>query len=170
MRRVVVLLAVAACGVAVAAQPPPSGAPPAAAHFPLTVDSIMRGPALVGYPPSDLRWSGDSQDLYFEWRMPSEDEPATWVASREGGQPRRGSFLTEVSPDNSTLGVIFSSATRPPEVFVMPNKAGAQARQLTTSSSADWRSYKWVEPRLVTYKARDGASACTVAAMAGSSR
>ena len=49
----------------------------------------MRGPALVGYPPSDLRWSGDSQELYFEWRMPGEDEAATWVVGRDGGAPRR---------------------------------------------------------------------------------
>ena len=49
----------------------------------------MRGPALVGYPPSDLRWSGDSKELYFEWRMPKDDEAATWVVGREGGQPRR---------------------------------------------------------------------------------
>jgi dipeptidyl aminopeptidase/acylaminoacyl peptidase len=57
--------------------------------FPLTVDSIMRGPKLVGYPPTDLRWSGDSKDLYFEWRMPDEDEAATWVVGRDGGEPRR---------------------------------------------------------------------------------
>ncbi|MGH9350355.1 MAG: prolyl oligopeptidase family serine peptidase [Vicinamibacterales bacterium] len=57
--------------------------------FPLTIDSIMRGPALVGYPPTDLRWSGDSQELYFEWRMPGEDEAATWVVGRDGGEPRR---------------------------------------------------------------------------------
>src|SRR5207244_2615980 len=36
--------------------------------FSLTVDSIMRGPKLVGYPPTGLRWSGDSARLYFEWR------------------------------------------------------------------------------------------------------
>jgi dipeptidyl aminopeptidase/acylaminoacyl peptidase len=57
--------------------------------FPLAIDSIMRGPKLVGYPPSDLRWSGDSKELYFEWRMPDEDEAATWVVDREGGAPRR---------------------------------------------------------------------------------
>jgi dipeptidyl aminopeptidase/acylaminoacyl peptidase len=55
----------------------------------LTVDSIMRGPRLVGYPPSGLRWSGDSRELYFEWRRSGEDEPSTWVAARDGGEPRR---------------------------------------------------------------------------------
>ncbi|MEO5822428.1 MAG: S9 family peptidase [Vicinamibacteraceae bacterium] len=55
---------------------------PAADAFALTVDSIMRGPALVGYPPSALRWSGDSERLYFEWRPRGEDEAATWEVAR----------------------------------------------------------------------------------------
>ncbi len=57
--------------------------------FPLTVASVMRGPELVGYPPSDLRWSGDSKELFFEWRQPADDEAATYVVARGGGEPRR---------------------------------------------------------------------------------
>jgi dipeptidyl aminopeptidase/acylaminoacyl peptidase len=57
-----------------------AGAP--STTFPLTVDSIMRGPAVVGYAPSALRWSGDSQRLYFEWRPRGEDEAATWEVAR----------------------------------------------------------------------------------------
>ncbi len=60
-----------------------------AATFPLTLDNIMRAPALVGYPPGDLRWSGDSKELYFEQRLPGEDVAATWVVGRDGGTPRR---------------------------------------------------------------------------------
>jgi dipeptidyl aminopeptidase/acylaminoacyl peptidase len=60
-----------------------------ATPFPLTVDSIMRGPELVGYPPTDLRFSGDAQELYFEWRQPGEDEAATFAVARAGGEPRR---------------------------------------------------------------------------------
>ena len=94
MRKLLVPLAMVVCGVAVAAQ---QAAP---ARFALTVDSIMRGPALVGYPPSDLRWSGDSKEAYFEWRMPNEDEAATWVVSRDGGAPRR---LTDQERKNAPL-------------------------------------------------------------------
>ena len=62
--------------------PAPSTQAPGPA-FPLTVDSIMRGPELVGNPPNNLRWSGDSKELYFEWRMPKDD-------SRDvGRRPRR---------------------------------------------------------------------------------
>ncbi|HEY8548537.1 MAG TPA: prolyl oligopeptidase family serine peptidase [Vicinamibacterales bacterium] len=67
-----------------------------APRFELSVDSIMRGPKVVGYPPSDLRWSGDSERLYFEWRGREDDETSTWVVSRScladpasGCAPRR---------------------------------------------------------------------------------
>src|SRR5688572_17946643 len=65
--------------------PQPSRSTP----FQLTVDSIMRGPKLVGYTPSGLRWSGDSERLYFEWRKPGEEEPSTYVVSRAGGTPTK---------------------------------------------------------------------------------
>ena len=74
-----------------AQQPAPPGAGAAAApgKLTLTVDSIMRGPDLVGYPPSGLRWSGDSRDLFFEWRKPGEKESATYVLSQNTTTPRR---------------------------------------------------------------------------------
>jgi dipeptidyl aminopeptidase/acylaminoacyl peptidase len=85
MRQSLVLLIVGLCGAVTAAQQ----SSPSTTKFELTVDSIMRGPTLVGYPPSDLRWTGDSKELYFEWRMPGEDEATTWVVGRDGGNPRR---------------------------------------------------------------------------------
>jgi dipeptidyl aminopeptidase/acylaminoacyl peptidase len=60
-----------------------------AGRFDLTIDSIMRGPDLVGYPPTNLRWSADSQRLYFEWRKPGEDEASTYEVARGGGVPRK---------------------------------------------------------------------------------
>ena len=63
--------------------------PKGAGAFQLTVDSIMRGPDLVGWPPSAVRWSADSQTLYFDWRLPGEDESHTYEVGRQGGQPRK---------------------------------------------------------------------------------
>ena len=84
-------LTLLAATVHVAGSPAPAAAKTAKAGggFDLTVDSIMRGPKLVGYPPSGLRWSGDSSRLYFEWRKAGDDEASTWVVARDGGQPRR---------------------------------------------------------------------------------
>src|SRR5262245_37002027 len=66
-----------------------SAANKGAEPFSLTVDGIMRGPKIVGYPPTGLRWSGDSSRLYFEWRRPGDEEASTWVVGRDGGEPKK---------------------------------------------------------------------------------
>src|SRR5215510_400957 len=81
-------LAVVAGAVAITFAPA-VGAQKAPESLALTVDSIMRGPKLVGYPPTGLRWSGDSARLYFEWRRPGEDEASTWVVNRDGSQLKK---------------------------------------------------------------------------------
>src|SRR5215831_16805581 len=63
--------------------------------FELTVDSIMRGPRLVGYPPSGVYWSQDSQKVYFRWKQADEPrlkEMSLYVVNRDGSGLRR---LTE---------------------------------------------------------------------------
>src|SRR5262245_42054688 len=82
--RVTCALAAAVCVLSTAH---PTTAP--GKSFDLTVDSIMRGPKLVGYPQTGMRWSGDSARLYFEWRRPGDDEAATYVVGRDGGEPRK---------------------------------------------------------------------------------
>ena len=67
-----------------------------------------------------------------------------------------GSNQAEVSPDDSTLGLVFSYSTKPPEVYVMPNAVGTQAVQVTTTPTEAWRSFKWIDPKVITFKARDG--------------
>jgi dipeptidyl aminopeptidase/acylaminoacyl peptidase len=76
----------------------PAAQAPKPARVEMTVDSIMRGPDLVGYPPSGLRWSGDSQKLYFHWRKPGEKEASTYVVDRGGGEPRK---LSETDATNA---------------------------------------------------------------------
>src|SRR5262249_17844923 len=76
------LTAAAALTVLIGAAPSVRTATPA--KFELTVDSIMRGPKLVGYPQTGLRWSGDSSRLYFEWRRPGDDEASTYVVAKDG--------------------------------------------------------------------------------------
>src|ERR1043165_2346078 len=57
--------------------------------FELTVDSIMRGPRLVGYPPSAVYWSQDNQRIYFRWKRPDEPrlkELGLYVVNRDGSR------------------------------------------------------------------------------------
>jgi len=60
--------------------------------FELTVDSIMRGPRLVGYPPTAVYWSQDSQRVYFRWKQADEPrlkETSLYVVNRDGTGLRR---------------------------------------------------------------------------------
>jgi dipeptidyl aminopeptidase/acylaminoacyl peptidase len=60
--------------------------------FELTVDSIMRGTDLVGYEPSRIYWSQDSQRVYFRWKRAGESrlkEPDLYVANRDGSGLRK---------------------------------------------------------------------------------
>lgn len=59
---------------------------------PLAVEWIMQGPALYGYAPRAVRWSGDGQRVYFEWKQasePQQKEFSTWVVNRDGSGLRR---------------------------------------------------------------------------------
>ena len=67
-------------------------APPPPKRFELTVDSIMRGPRLVGYPPTGVYWSQDSQRIYFRWKQADEPrlkEMSLYVVNRDGTGLRR---------------------------------------------------------------------------------
>src|SRR6476620_3300977 len=95
MRIMTTLVAILCFGVPAPSAP---AQPAKTGKFPLPVDSIMRGPDLVGYPPDGLRWSADSQKLYFDWRKPGEDEASTYVVGRDGGSPVR---LTDEQTKNA---------------------------------------------------------------------
>jgi dipeptidyl aminopeptidase/acylaminoacyl peptidase len=63
-----------------------------AGTFALTIDNIMRGPGLYGYEPAAVRWSGDGQRIYFQWKQASDPllQPAgAYVVSRDGSGLRK---------------------------------------------------------------------------------
>jgi dipeptidyl aminopeptidase/acylaminoacyl peptidase len=111
--------------------------------FLLTIDNIMRGPELYGYPPQDVRWSGDNQRIYFRWKQASEpiDKPFdTWVIPRESGYPRKLS-----DEDAKTAPPASGNATRDRKrtVYVQDGDvflydfATDKARQLTRTTDAE---------------------------------
>jgi dipeptidyl aminopeptidase/acylaminoacyl peptidase len=67
----------------------------AARAFELTVDSIMRGPDLVGYQPTGVYWSQDNSRVYFRWKRAGEPrlkEQDLYVVNSDGAGLRK---LTE---------------------------------------------------------------------------
>ncbi|MGI9067570.1 MAG: alpha/beta fold hydrolase [Pyrinomonadaceae bacterium] len=120
---------------------------PALPAFELTVDSIMRGPRLVGYPPGGVYWSQDSQRVYFRWKSPEErrlKEMSLYVVNRDGTGLRRLSddearlappATGELSKDK-TMTVF----TEDGDIFVYDH-AKNQRRQVTRTTDAETNAH-----------------------------
>jgi dipeptidyl aminopeptidase/acylaminoacyl peptidase len=131
-----------------------------------TVDAAASSPAARQltqgkWEIESVALSADGKKFYITSSEVHPGERHIYAMPVAGGDRTKLTTMTggsagEPSPDDSTFGLIYSASTRPPEVFVMPNRPGAAATQVTTSTSDEWRSFKWVEPQLITYKTRDG--------------
>jgi dipeptidyl aminopeptidase/acylaminoacyl peptidase len=105
--------------------------------------------------------SRDGSRFYITSTEAHPGERHLYTVPLEGGTRTKvtamtGSNQADVSPDEKTLGLVYSYSTRPPEVFVMPNTPGAAAKQVTTTPTAEWRAFNWIDPKVITFKARDG--------------
>jgi dipeptidyl aminopeptidase/acylaminoacyl peptidase len=105
--------------------------------------------------------SSDRKTVYLTTNEVHPGERHFYTMSVDGGARTRlttatGSNEVTVSPDEKSLALIHSYSTKPPELFVMPFTAGATPKQITTSPSEEWLSFKWIDPKVITYKTRDG--------------
>ena len=83
------------------------------------------------------------------YRMPIEGGKREQITTMEGNNQV---FL---SPDEQRLAVLFSSSNSPDELYIMPNKAGAKAQQITQSQSKEFLQYDWRKPEVITFTASD---------------
>ena len=77
-----------------------------------------------------------------------------------GGKSERlttmtGAHEAEISPDEKTIAFRYSYSNKPWELFIMENKVGAKAKQITNSLTDEFKSYPWRDPEIITFKARD---------------
>jgi dipeptidyl aminopeptidase/acylaminoacyl peptidase len=105
--------------------------------------------------------SSDRRTLFLTTNEVHPGERHFYTMPVAGGRPRRittmtGSNEATVSPDERTLAIVHSYTNKPPELFVMPLAADAAAKAVTTTPTDEWRAFKWIDPKVVTYKARDG--------------
>ncbi|MBK9313856.1 MAG: S9 family peptidase [Acidobacteria bacterium] len=110
---------------------------------------------------SDVRLSEDKTRFYFISSEGSPFERHLYVMPVTGGQRARitsmaGDNDVTISPDESMLAIVHSYSNKPPELYLAANQAGAAARQVTMSPTEEFRSYKWIDPPIVRFKARDG--------------
>ncbi|HEY7291204.1 MAG TPA: alpha/beta fold hydrolase [Vicinamibacterales bacterium] len=110
---------------------------------------------------TDLALSQDRKTFYITSTEVHPGERHIYAMPIDGGMRTKLTSMTgasegDVSPDGSTIGLIYSFSNKPHEIYLMPNRPGAQAKQVTTTPTDEWRSFKWVEPQLITYRTRDG--------------
>jgi dipeptidyl aminopeptidase/acylaminoacyl peptidase len=110
---------------------------------------------------SSARLSNDRTKVYFTASEVHPGEHHFYTIPVDGGAFTRvttttGGHEVTVSPDEKTLVDLFSTINRPPEIFVMAFATGAEATQVTTTPTAEYLAFKWIEPKVITYKARDG--------------
>jgi dipeptidyl aminopeptidase/acylaminoacyl peptidase len=110
----------------------------------------------------DVQLSRDGRAFYLVTNQPSPFEEQFYTLPVNGGtltQVTRlsGRHEVVVSPDGRSLADVHSYVNRPPDLYVMPNRAGAAESQLTHSASAEWLRGPWIAPKIVMIPASDGA-------------
>ena len=67
-----------------------------------------------------------------------------------------GNYEVELSPDEKTLLVRYSYKNKPWELYVGSNKPNSDLKQITFSTSSEFKKYNWKTPEVISFKAEDG--------------
>lgn len=86
------------------------------------------------------------------YRMPVEGGVREKITSLTGGNE------VTLSPDEKWLAIEFSTANRPPELYIQKNEPGASCKAVTDSRSAAFKAYPWRMPEYISFTASDGAT------------
>lgn len=86
------------------------------------------------------------------YRMPVWGGELTQLTSMDGGNE------VTLSPDEKTLAIRFSTGNKPWELYLQENKADAEAKKITHSTTPEFEKYPWRTPEYITFKAEDGAT------------
>lgn len=106
--------------------------------------------------------SRDKKKWYFSANRVHPGERHFYSMPINGGEWEKLTSLpgrndAEISPDERQLLIRHSYMNKPWELYVQRARAGSEARQLTFSTTDEWRSYPWRVPEIVRIPAGDGA-------------
>jgi dipeptidyl aminopeptidase/acylaminoacyl peptidase len=108
-----------------------------------------------------VQLSGDGSRFYVTTSEVHPGEQHLYSVSTRGGP--RTALVSEpgwndaiVSPDGRWIANLHSLPDQPPELFVGPADAGATARRVTSSTTAEFRSGPWIQPEILSFEASDG--------------
>ncbi|MEO8026523.1 MAG: prolyl oligopeptidase family serine peptidase [Bryobacteraceae bacterium] len=111
---------------------------------------------------SGVHLSHDGRTFYLTTSEAHFGEKNLYSMSVDGGPRTRitmaaGAHETTLSADEQWIADVHSYTNKPPELFVMPNRAGAEAKKLTSSPNPEFLEYPWIDVPIVEIPARDGA-------------
>jgi dipeptidyl aminopeptidase/acylaminoacyl peptidase len=108
-----------------------------------------------------LELSKDKKTFYFTANIEHPGITHYYRISISGGTPvkltsMKGGNKVELSPDEKWLAINYSYSNKPWELYIQPNKSNAKAVQVTHSTTAEFESYPWRVPEMITFKNRYG--------------
>ncbi|RIA10968.1 dipeptidyl aminopeptidase/acylaminoacyl peptidase [Flavobacteriaceae bacterium MAR_2010_72] len=109
----------------------------------------------------DVTLSKDHKTFFVTSNKVSPHEHHFYHLPVSGGEmkqitSKKGGHEVKVSPDEKQLAIRYSYTNKPWELYVMPNKPGAEMVQLTKSTNNTFESYYWMDSEIVYFTARDG--------------
>ncbi|WP_454804149.1 prolyl oligopeptidase family serine peptidase [Mucilaginibacter phyllosphaerae] len=108
-----------------------------------------------------LRLSNDKKTFYFTANIEHPGITQFYRIPVTGGVPvkitgMKGGNEIDLSPNEKWLAIRYSYSNKPWELYVQPNKPGAAAVQVTHSTTAEFNTYAWREPEVISFKNRNG--------------
>ena len=105
--------------------------------------------------------SHDKQHFYITANAEGPHEQHFYKLSTNGGKLEKitslvGNNEVTISPDEKYLAIRYAYSNKPWELYLMENRPGAAMRQITESTTAAFKQYKWRDPQIVWFKASDG--------------
>lgn len=112
---------------------------------------------------TEVELANDKERFFITTSEVHPGERHLYVMPASGGERTKitsmvGSNDVTISPDEKSLAFIYSYMNKPPELYVQENRAGATATKVTSSPAPEFWTYNWVEPAIITFPARDGAT------------
>ena len=108
-----------------------------------------------------LQLANDKKKFYFTANIDHPGATSFYSIPVSGGIPTKitgmkGGNDVTLSPDEKWLAIRYSYSNKPWDLYVQANKPGAKAVQVTNSVSAEYKSYPWRDPEIITFKNRYG--------------
>ncbi|MFI2742579.1 prolyl oligopeptidase family serine peptidase [Zhouia sp. PK063] len=110
--------------------------------------------------------SKDKKHWYFTANKVHPGEHQFYSMPLKGGKFTQLTTMTggnqvTLSPDEKHLAILYSYVNKPTELYIKNNplkvKNTAPAKQITHSTTKAFESYQWKDPKVITFKANDGA-------------